>query len=322
LAEFELPDGFWPWVRSFDPQVILSNLASIRQTRLTSRVAEELRVPVVPFFHDDWPGTMYAADRLVAIPRRMLMAELARCLRSSTVGIGNSEEMAGEYAARFGLPFQAFMNCVDVGEYLPKGTVDDTLNFTYVGGLHLGRSAALHDIAMAIGTACEAGAKARLIVYAPTADIALLPDRLVNSKAVTIGGSVSGDAMQEALRRADVLVHVESFDCAIRKYTRLSFSTKLPLYMSVGRPILAYGPAEGASIRHVARKNTGIVVSEKGVKYLVPALVRLSTNAGLRDEYGRAAWRQAKDLYAADQMRDRFGGVLTEAARAGAYRSA
>jgi glycosyltransferase involved in cell wall biosynthesis len=271
----------------------------------------------VPFFHDDWPATMYAADRVVAIPRRVLMAELARCLRGATVGIGNSEEMAQEYAARFGLPFHAFMNCVDVGDYVPPSPLAEEMNFTYVGGLHLGRSEALQDILAAISITHKAGAKSRLILYAPVADLALLPERLVDSNCVTIGGSVSGDAMQEVLRRADVLLHVESFDSEVRKYTRLSFSTKLPLYMSVGRPILAYGPAEGASIRHVARKNIGIVVSEKGVEHLAPAVARLSANAGLRGQYGRAAWQQAKDLYAADQMRDRFGGVLTEAARAG-----
>jgi len=310
LAPIKGPTGFWSWVRRFGPDVIVSNLGSIRQIRLTSSVAEELTVPVVPFFHDDWPSTMYNGDAMVVFPRRALTWELDRCLRLAPVGIANSEEMAREFTDRFGRQFHAFMDCVEVGEYWSPVAGDHEVSFTYVGGLHLDRWRALGELAQAITVARERGSKARLAVYSPDADIALLPERVLKSNCVTIGGSVSGDAMVNVLRQAGVLVHVESFDPAIRDYTRLSFSTKLPLYMSAGRAILAYGPPEGASVRYVGDNGLGVVVREKATEQLLSAVVRLSADAELRDGFGQAAWLLAKEKYTGDRMRDRFQTLL------------
>src|SRR3546814_7688640 len=49
------------------------------------------------------------------------------------------------------------------------------------------------------------------------------------------------------------------------KYARLSISTKVPQYLSVGRPILAYGPKSLASISYIKETGAGVVVDRKSV---------------------------------------------------------
>jgi len=313
LAAIRVPAGLWSWAKNFRPEIIVSSLGSIRQIKLTSDMAEKLGVPVVPFFHDDWPSTMYQGDPVLRVPHSVLCAELARCLRLAPVGLANSDAMAQEFTGRFNLRFHAFMNAVEVGEYSPCAGLDDEVKFTYVGGLHLDRWRALDDLALAIGAACDMGLNARLVVYSPEADIPLIPNRMLESHRVTIGGSVSGGAVSAVLRDASVLVHVESFDGAIRDYTRLSFSTKLPLYMSLGRPVLAYGPPDGASVRYVGDNGLGVVVTERKHESLLAAVIRLCSDTGLREQLGLAGWRIARERYAADRMRDRFQRLLYSA---------
>lgn len=50
------------------------------------------------------------------------------------------------------------------------------------------------------------------------------------------------DGLKAAMNQSNILVFVESFDNGQIEKTRLSFSTKIPEYLSVGKPILAIGP--------------------------------------------------------------------------------
>ena len=104
-------------ISNFAPQLILSNLGSTRQIQLTTCLAEKLGVWIVPFFHNDWPSTMYADNAMTAYPKLVLKSKLNRCLRLAPTGLGNSDEMAREYSVRYGRRFHAFTNCVEIGEY-------------------------------------------------------------------------------------------------------------------------------------------------------------------------------------------------------------
>lgn len=311
LLRYRIPPTLWDAISAFAPQLILSNLGSIRQIQLTTVLAEKLGVWVVPFFHDDWPSTMYANNAMTAGPRLVLKSKLNRCLRQSPTGFGNSHAMAREYTVRYGRPFEAFTNCTEVGKYEPPVTHGDDVNFTYVGGLGLGRWKSLSDVVEAIVGARQQGTKAILNIYGPEQDLSLLPASLLSSGAVRIGGSVSGEDAARAVSQSDVLVHVESFEQAMRDYTRLSFSTKLPLYMAAGRPVLAYGPDEGASCRYVREHGFGIVVMEPAVPRLVAAITHLCASEELRASLGRSAWKRALEEHSSSGMRARFRDVIT-----------
>jgi glycosyltransferase involved in cell wall biosynthesis len=119
------------------------------------------------------------------------------------------------------------------------------------------------------------------------------------------------------LRRANVLVHVESFGSAERQYTRLSVSTKIPQYMSAGRPILAYGPGDVASCQYVQDSSSGVVVGRQDRQDLTDALRRLCADADLRARLGRQGWLTAIDKHNAETVRERFRAVLAGAAAGG-----
>ena len=83
---FHLDAGFWNWLRAFSPEVILTDVGSVRQIGLVLRVADRLSLPVVPFFNDDWPSTHFAGDALKAVPRWLLLRSLDKLLAKASLG--------------------------------------------------------------------------------------------------------------------------------------------------------------------------------------------------------------------------------------------
>jgi glycosyltransferase involved in cell wall biosynthesis len=316
LLRIKIPARFWEWAHEFRPELILGNLGSIRQIRLTTEIAEKLRLRAVPFFHDDWPSTMYSSDAATRYPRRVLHSELNRFLGSVDVGLANSEAMAQEFATRYGRPFHDFSNCVEVAEFEPRPTQIGDMEFTYIGGLRLGRWEGLCDIAEAMQAVRQRGQRAVLNIYGPVSDLSLLPDWVQQSEAVRIKGSVPNERAAKAAAGSDVLVHVESFRDEIRRYTRLSFSTKLPLYMAAGRPLLAYGPDEGASCRFVQNHGLGIVVPERNKVKLAEAISTLCGDRELRRTMGIAGRNRALHSHTVRGMGQRFREVMLAAAGA------
>jgi glycosyltransferase involved in cell wall biosynthesis len=316
LLPLRPPSEFEKWVTGFHPDVIYSMLANIRMLGLTRRLAVQFSVPVVPHFMDDWPTTYYRGWSK-AIPRGIMLSFLRSVLRRSPVGMSISSIMAAEYEQRYRIRFQAFMNCVEIPDECPinaAGNSSSKLKFIYVGGLHLGRWQSLQDIGKALVVLRAKGWVSELVIHAPTRDIDQHGEALAAINTVRIGGALPQDRVTFAMREADVLVHVESFDPGVRAFTRLSLSTKVPQYMACGKAILAYGPWELASCRYVQDCHCGAVVGEQNSDMLEEALRALILDRERREEFGRRGWAVARENHLGRVVRERFRAVLGDAA--------
>jgi len=314
LARFSLSIEARNWMRAYDPDLILSNLGSIRQINLALEAARVVKKPIVPFFNDDWPSTHYRWTLGDFVPRQVLLRRLRQIIRTAPIGIGGSDYMAEEYQLRYGLTFEAFMNCVEVPDLpsvSPSKGAGARIRFIYTGGLQLERHNSLADIGSAIS---NLHAEAELVIYAPESDLSLYAAELRGFPGLRIGGSLSADQVIPTLRSADVLVHVESFGQAARDYTRLSLSTKIPQYMASGRPILAYGPGETSSCRYIADSGSGVVVGNRDATELAIAIRSLIEQPTLRDDLGRRGWERARERHNSGVERSRFRDILALAA--------
>jgi hypothetical protein len=102
------------------------------------------------------------------------------------------------------------------------------------------------------------------------------------SNIVYMGG-VSGNELEKRKSEADILLHVESDDEFSKSITRLSISTKIPEYLAVGRPVLAFGPSEVASMRLLKENKIGLVVdSNESDKSILKNLKELFYNKNYR----------------------------------------
>ncbi|MGC5286528.1 glycosyl transferase family 1 [Micromonospora sp. DT231] len=320
LSPVRVPEDVRRWLREQRPDVIYTTLGSIRMMRLAVAAAQECRVPLVPHFMDDWPTTLYAGGQVLGLPRLAVRAGFRDVLRHASYGMGISPAMAREFERRYRLPFAAFGNCVDAADFAdpdrpaPDRPAGAPVELVYVGGLHLDRWRSLRRVGEAVVRLAAQGTPARLTVHAPATDLARYAGAFTGLPAVRLGRSLASAEVAGALRRADVLVHVESFAAEHRRYTRYSLSTKIPQYLASGRPILGFGPAELASMAHLAAADAGAVVGDDDPAALVGALTPLCADAGLRARLGSRGLAYAVRHHRADQVAARFAEVLREAA--------
>ena len=314
IAPYRMDQNVRQWVHDFAPQLIFTNLGSIRQMRLARTIAAQEKIPIVSYFNDDWPTTHMAGDVLKCIPRALLLRELRKTLRHTIVGAAASALMAKEYSERFAVPFTPFMYCFPSPDAAPAVPNDKQVRFCYVGGLHLDRWKALAVMGQIAAELRASGLPAHVQVHAPEEDLRQYGSALVES-GVEVMGSLPWQQVHEALVSSHVLLHVESFQPRLRAFTRLSFSTKLPQYLAAGRPILAWGPEELASCRYVEDTGTGLVVGHQDRATLKAKMLQLATDAPLRKQMGKQAWRTSAAQHESRTMRERFRCFLAAALR-------
>jgi glycosyltransferase involved in cell wall biosynthesis len=313
LIPYELPDEIEQQILRFRPHLVYSCLGNIQISRLALSLARLCNVPVIPHFMDDWISTQYVGRPDLFVQRAQLLRVLESVVAGSPFGLAISGVMASEYSAMFRKPFYAFMNCVPVPAVsLIPPPLHAAPRLVYVGGLHLERWFALREIGDALATLNREGIAGILTVYAPGADLAAFGDKLVGP-GLEIGGSLSQTEVPAAIAAADVLVHVESFEPALRKYTRLSISTKISQYATAARPLFCYGPPEVASLRFVHENAFGLVVGSQEGKELKSQLRRILEDGNLRQQFAENALAVARREFDVDSVRQRFESVLCSA---------
>jgi glycosyltransferase involved in cell wall biosynthesis len=93
-------------------------------------------------------------------------------------------------------------------------------------------------------------------------------------------GGASATQIAEIYAKADILLHMESFDKRAIASTKYSFSTKIPEYLSANKCVLAVGPDEVASVRYLA--DFACVISDSSL--LSSALSKLIDDKEYRNQ--------------------------------------
>jgi len=264
LLPYKYDEALDQFISEFKPDVIYSPLGSIAITDIAYKISVKYNLPVVPHFMDDWPHTIYEGDSLLLIPRLKKKRLLNRIFKRTKVGIVISEKMAKEYGSEYHKDFFALMNCIDIKEP-DKRDLHEKKNivFSYFGGLHLLRWQTLLLFFKSVKNShAYASQNLEFRIYTSDADRNKYECQFEQVTEVVFRDRVSQGALIDEMRNSDYLVHVEAFDEKIKKYTRLSISTKIPEYLVAQRPIIAIGPADIASIEYLRDNYCANVITD------------------------------------------------------------
>lgn len=307
------------WIDAFSPEaVFLCAGGNVFHYRIAETIAKRKKIPIVLFLTDD-----YVLPRMSASPAYWIRlawirrAFLRMCKSTAASVITICDEMSRVYAERFGFKSVVAANSVDIPEQLtPSPQTDGPVKFLYLGGLYLNRWKTLAALGRCIEKVAHNGFDARMEIYCGTRPSERILKKLNISKYCEYKGSLDADGVKRALQEADVLVHVESFDYWNRRDTLLSMSTKIPEYLSTGKCILAVGPGEVASIKHLANTGCAKVVSKLSEQDIVVALCDIILNPGVRAAYGEKAWRTAREYHDGRKVNSIVEKCITDAAAA------
>jgi hypothetical protein len=266
LLPYKYSSELKKFVSEFKPDIIYTPLGSIAIMNITCKLSDNFNLPVVPHFMDDWPHTIYEDDFSLFIPCLSKKYFLNKVFKKAKIGLVISDKMAGEYSSEYHKRFFPLMNCIELGELNSERPVmmsGKKIVFSYFGGLHLLRWKTLRlffELLEKKSALFQHALEFR--IYTSDADRIKYQHEFNQSPAVLFCERVSQDGLLSEMKKSNYLIHVEAFDEKIKKYTRLSISTKIPEYLVAQRPIVAIGPHDVASIEYLRNNNCAHVVSD------------------------------------------------------------
>ncbi|GAB3716112.1 glycosyltransferase family protein [Mariniluteicoccus flavus] len=282
--DFTAP-GVTEWLDDFAPEVIFFCGGDANYLyRPVLDLVERFDAKLVYYITDDYvldrEDASFIERRKRAWTRRLFIETARRSDLVLTIG----DEMSRVYRETFGVESEQMMNLVHLPERLQaRAEVTHTpARLAFVGGLHLERWRSLLWIADGlerVSPECDA----ILDVYSQS-----VPEEVAKAfqahPRLRYAGSLDADAVPGVLENeADVLVHVESYLPEARHATALSVSTKIPEYLAAGKPVLAVGPGEVASLRYLSEGGAAFVVPTESDDVLDQQLRSALTSAPERE---------------------------------------
>ncbi|UNW04350.1 hypothetical protein [Acinetobacter indicus] len=244
------------WVADFNPDVIFFCAGdSLFAYDIYQTVCSYFpNIKKVVYITDDYILPRETLNLFWLLRRRLTYSKMKKAVVEADVFVTISEEMRIEYKKLFNKDsILAFNMSTDLKIDDFKKTARSDLLLVYAGGLHFKRWGTLAVLARALKRFNnENNRKVTLEIYShQNVDSDIL--REIEIQGVSrFCGSLDERGVQYALNNADILVHAESFEKKCIESTRLSISTKIAEYISIGSKILAVGPSSLASMKFLA----------------------------------------------------------------------
>ena len=233
------------------------------------------KAPVVGHITDDGYG--YASNEQVMgqarfyrmVLRRKWRALIKKCLYIEVF----ADNMKQEYERLFNVPCHVIGKGMLLSEVCKPQIRQDKeeVHFVYTGGIGGERYSVLMALAKAFS--CQSDKKCYLDIYSATPLTDTMKAEMDSVDSIVFHGAVNGSEVRKIQLNADYLVHVEGFSKESISATRMSFSTKIPDYLSTGNVMLAIGPADINSIQVLQSRGIAVVVDS--LENLSPIIFRL-----------------------------------------------
>ena len=247
-------------IKKFMPDLVYTLGGSVCVCKLCCRLSKELSIPVVMHSMDDHIHTKYQSGSFLdKTLKKLFVNETREIYKISKIGMAIGPKMAEEYEKEFQIPFSWAMNCIDSTHYQPI-KLYQPIRLIFSGGVHGGRDVTLVQLIDYISNYNKnRDVKVYLEVYTNPQGVSLLKE--YENEYAKICNYVSKAELFSNLSRATLLLHVESFEPDFQKYFRLSMSTKIPEYLSVGRPILFIGPEDIGTGEYLRKTSVAFSIS-------------------------------------------------------------
>ena len=309
------------WIEAFRPELLYTILGNNAMMELIDRIRRRFALPLAVHFMDDWQSAIYRGGLLSVIERRRMQRLIGTLVAAASVRLGIGDSMCREYHQRFGQPFLAFQNTVDVTRWREVAkrdlTIGRPLRLLYTGSvLGFAQAESLVACCTAVAALNRGGMAVTLDIYSPQDQIAPLRERLACDEAIRLNDVIADDdAYFRTLAAADILLLPVNFDAHSVRYIRLSMPTKVPSYLVSGTPILVYGPAGVAQVEYAREAGWGHIVDRQDPALLRAAIKHLANDQDLRAALSERARRIAAERHDDATVRTAFQAALASAAR-------
>lgn len=279
--------GILEWAKSFRPEVIFFASGDYAFAyRIVRFLSEQLGIPYVICCFDDYYLFNSNQDMFLGkFRQKLFMKEVRKTVDGAAKILTVNDAMAEAYGAFFHRRCGVVWTATALTE-TEETALTEKQGISFLGGLGLDRNLQLTEIADALQECAGPGIPEALDVYSEETDPEILRPVQEHS-GIRFHGFVSGEQVPGIIRRSRAVIHTESFDRVIRERVRYSLSTKIADSLASGTCMLAYGPAEAASMDYLIRNKAAFTAtSPEELRAVLPRL--FTDDAEYRRTTGKA----------------------------------
>lgn len=304
------------FVEEFKPDIVfcprMVNPQLIRLERLVSTLTD---APFVAFTADNEASlNCYSWSPLFWVRRLAIHHSFKKHVGLYRHYFMFSEDQAHEYHQQYGLPTSCLYKCGSFTDKFEPKAVNKPIRMIYAGRLYCNRWKTL----AAIGEALEKlnQNEERMILDVYTADILTRKQQRVlgGFKHLHVHAPITSSQLTEEYKKADIALHVESFDKEYRMATRYSFSTKIIDLMASSCAIMAICWDKHAGYQYLKQHDAAFCISS--YDDILPMVDKICGEPTLINEYAEKAWKCGKDNHTSEiirrQIKDTFEKVIAE----------
>lgn len=305
------------WLQKVDPDVIFYAAGDYAFSfQIALYAARELNRPLVVACYDDFFFYVKNGKSLLGRLRHALYMRTVKKTMAYASGIVTiCDAMARDYAEYFQKPCTVLYTPAP-GKQTPPAGSGNTV--AYFGTLGLGRDDQLAAIGRAVAATGAQTGIGHIDVYTWEKREEALA-KMTPENGVLLHPAVSREEVRRILSHCAAVIHTESFDDVLRERVRYSISTKIPEALAYGPCLLAYGPAEAASIAYLEENRAAWVITRQ--EDLERGVLELLTDQAARQETVRRARQLARKNHDAAVNTQRLNRCFEAAIRGSRQRA-
>ena len=285
---------------------------------LAKKIINDLDRPLALWIMDDWLASMKASGGAKADE---LENDWRNLVSRSSLRLSISPEMSTTMKARYGADFHHIANGVDLEEWpvIDKVNKSKVFRIRYAGSLQENMTLrSVLKVAEAVNALAERGFSVSFEILTRKAWINIVKPKIRHLKNVDLfeAGLPREDYMLW-LSEADAVVIAYNFDSASKKYIGDSIANKLPECLASGVPLIAFGPADVATISRVKALDCALCITDDDPQVLQAEIEKLAGSEEKCRELAESARDAASEHFNIYRTRSEFQTLLSNMTKPG-----
>lgn len=299
LSGWKKSKSLHSFVDSFHPDLLFLPTYSYSYiNKVALYLADSYGLPIISYASDDeYSYNPYRWSPFYRIDKLYQRKWIKRGIDRSHILYVISDIQCKEYTEYFGNKCKVLTKGASFKEKPEELTVREPIKILYIGNIGTGRWQTLSLLSKEIASYNNGTESFRLDIYTGSSCSKEMKESLSYSGTV-LHGFISPSAIPAIIQKADVLLHVESFNKKEAFAVHQSFSTKIVDFMSYGKCLLAIGPQDVASIFFL--KSNDVALTATASEEIRDLLIQMQNSHGLLNEYAMKAWETGKKSFDID----------------------
>lgn len=259
------------------------------------KISKMYSIPIVTYVCDEYYFVNNLKKPLDKLRVKLVQRKTRQLMERTSHIVTICDSLTELYSKEFSVPATTVMTGTSYKIDDKVRASETPMAITYMGNIRCNRHASLIEIGEVLKKLNEEiNSNFILNVYTNERNQEIL-NTFSGIDTIKLCGHVTGEEFDSVFHSADILLHTEAFDEQSIDLVKNSVSTKIADSLASGIPLLAYGPKQVASMKHLIDNNCAVIATSK--EELYTALKRVFFDSEYKKEIVKNALKTAKEFH-------------------------